>query len=189
MNGLGKHTIGLGLCFCNLVLLPCHAQEKFEIYSNDKGTYSFLDLSHNSWATDTNQLFGQTGVSFGRQSQMELSGRWGSLSLTHQSDGYHDESDQKHNGTGRSSSRFGLGLGNASNTEFTTSIEQYNKPDNPTSLPVKYYSLAYAFRLSATSKLFISRTRCDNSGSVVNPFSSLSGGGSKGIQVGLRQTF
>ena len=68
-------------------------------------------------------------------------------------------------------------------------INQIDKSDASNYVAAKQFSLAYTYKISKATNLYISRSHIDSVISNVNPMTAITGTGSRELQIGLHHAF
>jgi predicted porin len=147
-----------------------------------------------SIVTINNSAADQTGLLFGHQAQIGLSGNWGTLAMGRESNSFFYENaalDPMSPGmTKKTTEAFmGVSMPTLNHAIFASYSDQGKQSDSATNTPVKQFSLAYTYPLSRMTNLFLARTRIDNTNNNDTPFSALAGVGCRQFQLGLHHVF
>jgi predicted porin len=147
-----------------------------------------------SIVTMNNSAADQSGLLFGHQAQIGVSGNWGTLAMGRESKSFFYDNaalDPMSPGMTKNATDafIGVSMPTVNHAFFASYSDQGKQVDSTTNTSVKQFSLAYTYPLSRMTNLFLARTRIDNPSSNDAPFSTLSGIGCRQFQLGLHHVF
>ena len=143
-------------------------------------------LTNNDGSTD------QNGLLFGRQTQMGLTGNWGTFAMGRESNPFYYDSYSQVTITPAATRKtadalVGLSIPAVRQSLFASYVDQSEQADTVSNATAKQFSLSYTYPLSRMTNLFVARTRTDNISQI--PLTPGAGMGMKAVQFGLRHVF